>query len=113
VITEPQGGQPVLGSTVNVRGVAYTGGAAQVASVELSTDGGVSWQPAELLAAPSDAGGELRWAWRQFEGEIALPVDGAVEILARASDTCGHSQPADASGIWNFKGYMNNAWCRV
>ena len=116
VITEPLAGQPVSGEHVTVRGVAYTGGDAQVASVELSSDGGASWHEARLLRPPVDG----RWTWRQFEGELPLPsangateAAGTVEILARAGDTCDQRQPADASAIWNFKGYMNNAWCRV
>lgn len=112
VITDPVAGQFVPGDTVEVRGVAYTGGDAQVASVELSSDGGANWHRAAMAPAPSDA----RWAWRQFSGEVPVP-DAAhgpsFQILARASDTSGRRQPQDASGIWNFKGYMNNAWCRV
>lgn len=116
VITEPLASATIVDDRVTVRGVAYTGGKEQVAKVEVSADSGATWLEAEFVQAPADD----RWAWRRFECEVSLPADGEpgargseVEILARASDTAGRSQPADASGIWNFKGYMNNAWCRV
>jgi len=114
VITQPLDGQVVEGDSVQLRGVAYTGGEAQVSKVELSADGGRSWSEARLLNPPVDG----RWTWRQFEGELPLDAattaeDGSIAILARAVDSAGQSQPADPSRIWNFKGYMNNAWCRV
>jgi len=39
------------------------------------------------------------------------PGDG--EVVARAWDAAGHTQPPDPAALWNFKGYMNNAWSRV
>ena len=35
------------------------------------------------------------------------------ELVARAWDSAGQTQPSDVSQVWNFKGYMNNAWARV
>src|SRR5690606_11580169 len=43
VITEPLAGQSVTGDHARVRGVAYSGGDAKVAKVELSGDGGTTW----------------------------------------------------------------------
>ena len=115
----------MTGDTVTVRGIAYTGGDAEVACVELSVDGGATWQRAEVEERPADG----RWAWRRFEGVLQAPAPRAetsgeasttdgqpetgLEILARAMDTSGRRQPEHTGGIWNFKGYMNNAWCRV
>ena len=35
------------------------------------------------------------------------------QIVARAWDTDGNGQPENPSALWNFKGYVNNAWHRV
>ena len=76
------------------------------AGVWRSEDGGESWTVARL--------GEDRgpWAWRMWQSEIELAA-GAREILARAFDSAGQTQPSDVGQVWNFKGYMNNAWARV
>jgi hypothetical protein len=34
-------------------------------------------------------------------------------LAVRAWDTAANTQPATAAEIWNFKGYMNNAWHRI
>jgi sulfite oxidase len=33
--------------------------------------------------------------------------------VARAYDTAANAQPERLESVWNFKGYMNNAWHRV
>jgi sulfite oxidase len=34
-------------------------------------------------------------------------------LIARAWDSAGQTQPSRVEQVWNFKGYMNNAWFRV
>jgi sulfane dehydrogenase subunit SoxC len=79
-------------------------GLAPVARVEVSADGGDSWQPAELDRQPSP------WAWAgwSFTWE-ATP--GSYELCSRATDTAGNSQPTRPP--WNTGGYANNAVQRV
>ena len=79
-------------------------GEAPVAVVEVSTDGGRSWQRAELGPRRSP------WAWVgwSFAWE-ATP--GAHELCSRATDEAGNTQPMEAS--WNTGGYVNNAVQRV
>jgi len=38
---------------------------------------------------------------------------GKYQLVVRAIDTSANTQPQDISQVWNFKGYMNNAWHRV
>ena len=69
--------------------------------MEVSTDGGATWRPAEL-------GREHGWrawsyAWDAEPGEHVL--------CCRAFDTTGRGQP-DAPP-WNLGGYANNAVHRV
>ena len=86
-----------------VEGRAWSGHA-QVAAVEVSTDGGDAWSPATLGEAPS------RWAWRSFRFDWdATP--GRYELCARAADEAGNVQPLEPR--WNAGGYANNAVQRV
>jgi sulfite oxidase len=34
-------------------------------------------------------------------------------MVVRAIDSAADTQPQDARGVWNVKGYVNNAWHRV
>jgi DMSO/TMAO reductase YedYZ molybdopterin-dependent catalytic subunit len=106
VITAPHDGFAALaGSPLAVRGHAWSGHT-PLAKVELSIDGGASWQPTQLGPLPDT------FAWRRFTATLAPPSAGPVEIIARASDAAGRAQPL-ASVPWNPKGYCNNTVHRV
>lgn len=69
-----------------VAGVAYAG-ARGIKQVEISSDGGGTWQQAELLDATP---GEDRWVrWR---GEVVLAPGTAMTVKARATDGAGELQ---------------------
>ncbi len=105
-VLSPPDGATLAPGPVEVRGYAFAGGDRSVARVDVSVDGGVSWLEAELL---DDLG---RWAWRHWR--IALDLDpGEHEVLVRAWDTSAATQPDDEAGLWNPKGYVNNARPRV
>ncbi|WP_116952945.1 sulfite oxidase [Jiangella endophytica] len=88
---------------VELTGRAWSG-FAPVASVEVSTDDGGTWQPAELGPQPAP------YAWRSWRCEwAALP--GRYELRARARDAAGHEQPVDQA--WNRQGVANNHAQRV
>jgi DMSO/TMAO reductase YedYZ molybdopterin-dependent catalytic subunit len=75
-------------------------GLAPVEGVEVSVDGGATWDEAELEPA------ESRWAWHgwRFRWE-AQP--GSYLICSRARDAAGNEQPLEPA--WNLGGYANNA----
>ena len=75
-------------------------------AVQLSTDFGQTWQPANLKPAKN------RHAWQRFSASVTLGGPGYYEIWARATDTQGKSQPMVVPG-WNEKGYLNNACHRI
>jgi len=105
VITAPHDGFAApAGAPLAVRGHAWSGHT-PLATVELSIDGGRSWQTAQLGPLPDT------FAWRRFTATIT-PPSGPVEIVARASDAAGRAQPLD-SAPWNPKGYCNNTVHRV
>ena len=105
-ITHPGPDDTVGTGEVEVRGVAVVGGGRSIARVDLSSDGGRNWVSATL---GEDHG---PWAWRFWEGHVAVSR-GKREIIARAFDSAANTQPEDPAKLWNFKGYMNNAWARV
>lgn len=105
VISSPVEGETLPAGPAKVGGFAYAG-EREVARVEVSTDGGRTWTTADL---GPDRG---RWAWRLWEARLDLPA-GEHEIVCRAWDTAAQTQPEDPAHVWNFKGYMNNAWHRV
>ena len=106
VICAPEEGATVGAGPTLVRGYAMAGGRRTVERVDLSLDGGATWRAATLL-------GEARpGVWRLWEAQVELPP-GETELVCRAWDSAANTQPESAQALWNFKGYMNNAWRRV
>jgi len=106
LITFPKTGARVKpGEAFEVRGSAWAGDN-DVVGVDLSTDFGATWRPAELKALAN------RYAWRRWRANITLPAAGYFEIWARAIDDSGRAQPPVTPG-WNPKGYLNNMQHRV
>jgi len=102
----PSDGERVPAGSVELRGYAFAGGERRVERVDVSLDHGRSWRQAELL---EDLG---RWAWRHWRTHLDL-TPGDHEIVVRAWDSAGATQPEDPAHLWNPKGYVNNSWGRV
>jgi sulfite oxidase len=102
----PRDGATVTAGAVQARGYAFAGGDRYVARVDVSIDGGTSWTEADLL---DDLG---RWAWRHWRVILDL-APGNHELLVRAWDSSAATQPDDEAGLWNPKGYVNNARPRI
>ena len=87
-----------------LRGRAWSG-YGPIERVEVSIDGGVSWDDARLGAHIST------WAWRAWEWDWNARKPGSYELCCRATDGAGKVQPLQAS--WNLGGYANNEVQRV
>jgi DMSO/TMAO reductase YedYZ molybdopterin-dependent catalytic subunit len=87
-----------------IDGRAWSGDA-EIARVEVSTDGGESWAGAEI--EPSTLG---RWAWSRWRF-VWDAKPGEYELCCRARDSAGNVQPLEPP--WNMGGYANNAVQRV
>jgi sulfite oxidase len=94
------------GSPLELRGYALAGGGRSIARVDVSCDGGETWNAAQLL---DDLG---PWAWRLWSLPVELPP-GDHEIRVRAWDTSAGTQPESPAAVWNPKGYMNTTWGRM
>jgi sulfite oxidase len=98
-ITTPlSGGTP---GRMQIAGVAF-GGMNAVAGVDVSIDGGKTWQKAQLVGP--DLG---RFAWRQFVLPVTL-ARGDYTLVSRATDTQGNVQPERTKV--NGGGYSHNDW---
>ena len=89
-----------------VRGYAVTTGR-QIARVDVSGDGGRTWLQAALHADPA-----APWSWTFWETTLDL-MPGEHELAVRAWDAAGQTQLSLPDEVWNFKGYLCNAWHRV
>jgi sulfite oxidase len=106
VICQPADGVVLTAGTVDVRGYAFAG-SRSIERVYLSADQGRTWTRA-ALERPADT----PWAWTFWEAQLRLAA-GEHELAVRAVDQAGQAQPANTHEVWNFKGYVNNAWHRV
>jgi sulfite oxidase len=114
IITAPGAGETVRAGDVEVRGVAIAGAGRTLARVDVSADGGATWCDARIdePAARAAACGGVCWAWRLWRATVRLSA-GDHQLVCRAWDSAAQTQPEDPAQLWNFKGYINNAWHRV
>ena len=79
-------------------------GYAPVTGVDMSIDGGATWQAAAVEPAPG------RWAWSRWTYRWSA-APGCHELLARARDAAGNVQSVEQP--WNVQGMANNMAQRV
>lgn len=87
--SRPLEGAVLVGRTMLLRGVAWAGERA-VGRVEISVDGGKMWADAELIA---DGGRPRPYAWVAWKHEWTGIEPGQHELLVRATDDEGATQP--------------------
>lgn len=105
VICTPRDDSQVNAEEVLVRGYAICGDGRSIERVEVSADNGQNWTRAELNE-------KEKWTWTFWTARLTLKP-GDREILVRAWDSAAQTQPERLEDVWNFKGYVNNAWHRV
>ena len=86
-----------VGEPVILGGRSWSGAAA-IERVEVSLDGGESWQPTQLQ------GPNTRNAWARWEVPWVPTVVGEHHLLARATDKLGRTQPDTVP--FNNEGYL-------
>ncbi|MDA1218327.1 MAG: sulfite oxidase [Chloroflexi bacterium] len=100
LIASPRHGEVVQPGSCTISGFAWSG-EGEVNRVEVSADGGHTWQNAKLLGQADQN------AWRQWEFIWQTSQPGHFVFKARATDSNGNTQPSAIP--WNFRGYANNA----
>lgn len=105
LITNLRDGQKLaLGRPAEVKGIAWDGGYG-IRLVEVSTDLGRTWRPAEL---GKDLG---RFSWRQWSYALRPEKRGPLGVMARATNRQGATQTFEL--ILNPAGYHHNVVQRV
>jgi DMSO/TMAO reductase YedYZ molybdopterin-dependent catalytic subunit len=99
IITQPLQGEKLPSGPVTILGAAYAGESG-IERVEVSLDGGKTWEAAEFI------GPREPYAWRQWQYVLKAPRRGGYTVFSRATDSEGRKQPANAH--WNVLGYGNN-----
>jgi DMSO/TMAO reductase YedYZ molybdopterin-dependent catalytic subunit len=100
----PSGGRLVDPGSHVLRGRAWSGWA-PIERVEVSSDGGTTWEAATL----GDPVSAFAWVPWTFTWEAAEP--GKFELCSRATDAAGNTQPLEQP--WNLGGFMNNMVKRI
>lgn len=90
---------------VELRGRAWSGRQA-IIRVEVSTDGGTTWGDATI-----EPPGPHPHAWQQWRYTWQAETPGTFELVCRATDAAGETQPIET--WWNARGMGNNQAHRV
>lgn len=113
-ICEPEEGSELEDGAeeVTIRGYAWSGGGRGIIRVDVSADGGKTWQNATLK--PNNQSPYKSYAWTLWEAEVPLPPGAKkTELICKAVDISYNVQPDSVEGIWNLRGCLSNAWHRV
>lgn len=97
------GAQFTAGARHRLTGRSWSG-AGGIRRVEVSTDGGATWHRADLHDRPRPS------TWSRWSTEWRPAAPGPTELLARATDTTGRTQPFETT--FNTQGYLFDAVVR-
>ncbi|EAQ83447.1 hypothetical protein CHGG_09851 [Chaetomium globosum CBS 148.51] len=125
---------------VAVQGYAYSGGGRAITRVDVSLDGGKTWDQAELVNDRAESPpGNKAWAWTRWRYVCALPIltlptdtttdtttaaersgchdrkapKQCTTLVVKATDDAYNTQPESHRGIYNVRGNLATAWHRV
>jgi sulfite oxidase len=105
-ICEPAAGADLKAGRTAVKGYAIATDRA-ITRVDVSMNGGRQWHQATI-----EDHGNARWSWTLWHATLDIPA-GEYELVVRAWDAAGQTQPAQPDDTWNFKGYLSAAWHRI
>ena len=75
---------------------------AGAAWVEISTDSGATWNPADIVRTRSG------YSWDRWEHDWKPAGPGCYTVMSRATNNLGEVQPVEFPGKWDGRGYGNN-----
>jgi len=119
-VTKPDAeSQVVRGEELECSGYAYSGGGRAVVRVDVSIDGGKTWDQATLKRAVREDGKEQSvrsnsaWAWTQWRYRVKVPLQmEELQVCCKAVDDQYNQQPHSVEPIWNVRGILNTSWGR-
>lgn len=93
-----------------IRGYAIAGGGRGISRVDISIDGGKSWQTATLVKEKDRSSVGNHWSWTLWRYKVdSLPTP--CVVMCRAWDAAFNGMPSEKE--WNLRGVMNNSWSKV
>jgi hypothetical protein len=93
------GASLAVGKPAEARGIAF-GGYDGVKAVDFSSDGGKTWQAAQL------GNDEGKYSFRQWNAQFTPAEKGDYTLMVRCTNTSGEAQPSEPN--WNPSGFMRN-----
>ena len=101
IVTNPAPGEIVPTGHYVVAGAAWSG-EDDVVRVEISSDGGKTWDDARITEEKSG------YSWYRWEYEWHAPDPGSYVLMSRATNNRGKTQPMEFPNKWDGCGYANN-----
>ncbi|KAI1499011.1 Oxidoreductase, molybdopterin-binding domain-containing protein [Biscogniauxia marginata] len=105
---------------VQLEGYAYSGGGREIQRVDVSLDGGETWDQAQLIDDANLEKGSKTWCWKRWVYEGALPKvenkgkgEAKTTFIVKATDDAYNTQPETHKSIYNLRGNLATAWHRV
>ena len=114
--------------TVRLEGYAYSGGGNEIQRVDISLNGGETWDQATLVQDDMKLEqGHKSWCWKRWKYEGHLPdhkdcngnaVSGRdrehkTTFVVKATDDSYNTQPETYTSIYNMRGNLATAWHRL
>ncbi|XP_022711674.1 sulfite oxidase-like [Varroa jacobsoni] len=104
----------VIDGKIHFRGYAWSGGGRKIVRVDVSADGGKTWQTADLVKQEKALPLYRTWSWTLWEANITVKPDQKfAELVCKAVDSSYNSQPDTVEPLWNLRGVLNNSWSRA
>jgi DMSO/TMAO reductase YedYZ molybdopterin-dependent catalytic subunit len=97
-ILAPEFRETIAEGTYTIQGMAFAGEGKEITKVEVSTNGGDTWAPAQILNY------HLPNVWKKWDYTWEIPDVGEYEILARVEDREGNLQ-YNGVGDMGWKGF--------
>ncbi|KAI1174820.1 Oxidoreductase, molybdopterin-binding domain-containing protein [Nemania sp. FL0916] len=118
--TKPELRATASGRVVQIEGYAYSGGGREIQRVDISLDGGASWDQAKLVDDTRFEQGAQTWCWKRWVYEGVLPQikddangEAKTTFVVKATDDAYNTQPETHRSIYNLRGNLATAWHRV
>lgn len=97
-IFSPEDGETIAVGTNTIHGMVFAGKETEITKVEISTDGGTTWQPGQLLNyfIPN--------VWKHWEFTWDVNQPGEYQVFARVTDSSGNTQ-REPAGNFGWRGF--------
>lgn len=97
---------------VLIEGYAFSGGGRKIIRVDISIDGGRTWNQAEMNIDPVNNG--IRdWSWKRWRYTVPEKKIIGATVVVKAVDNSYNGQPEYHEPTYNLRGNLTTAWHRI